>query len=515
MMDKKIADLREKRNQARMLGGEKAVQKQHDKGKWTARERIDYLLDPGSFNETDAFMTHNCTDFGMEKKKILGDGVVTGFGTMDGRRVCIFSQDFTSYGGALGERFALKICKIMDLALKMGVPVIGLNDSGGARIQEGVASLAGYGDIFFKNVRSSGVVPQISAIMGPCAGGAVYSPALTDFIFMTEGTAIMHITGPQVIKAATGEEVSSQDLGGARMHATTSGVCHFAYPTEKDTLDGIRTLLSYIPLNNLDTPPYRETSDDPDRAAEDINDVLPDNSNQPYNMKDIITRIVDDGAFFEVHAEYATNIINGFARLGGHTVGITANQPASMAGCLDIKSSTKAARFVRFCDAFNIPLLTLVDVPGFLPGTEQEYGGIIRQGAKLLYAFCEATVPKITLIVRKSYGGAYDVMCCRQSGADMLYAWPSAELAVMGPQGATNIIHRREITASDNPEQRRAELIEEYSERFANPWEAAARGYIDEVIEPSQSRRKLIDCLTMILSKSESSPRKKHGNCPL
>ena len=514
-MDRKIEDLRHKRAQSMELGGKDYVARQHKKGKMTAHERIDYLLDPGSFNETDAFVTHNCTDFGMENKKILGDGVVTGYGTIDGRRVCLFSQDFTSYGGALGERFALKICKIMDLALKMGVPVIGLNDSGGARIQEGVASLAGYGDIFFKNVRSSGVVPQISVIMGPCAGGAVYSPALTDFIFMVRGTAIMHITGPQVIKAATGEEVTPEELGGADVHSSKSGVCHFAYDTEQETLDAVKLLLSYIPLNNMDPAPFKETADAPDRAPADLNDILPEDSSKPYDMKEVISRVVDDGAFFEVHPQYADNMINGFARLGGHVVGITANQPSCKAGCLDINSSVKAARFVRFCDAFNIPLVTLVDVPGFLPGTEQEYRGIIRQGAKLLYAFCEATVPKITLITRKSYGGAYDVMCCRQSGADMLFAWPSAELAVMGPHGAINIIHRKEIKDAKDPDAKRKELAGDYIGRFANPWESAARGYIDEVIEPTETRPKLIACLNMILSKREHSPRKKHGNCPL
>ena len=511
----KIQQLRELRKQAQLGGGPERIEKQHAKGKLTARERLEALLDPGSFVELDTFVVHRCYDFGLEKRRYLGDGVVTGYGTIDGRLVFVFSHDFTVFGGSLGEMFAKKVCKIMDLAMKVGAPVIGLNDSGGARIQEGVASLAGYGDIFFRNVLASGVIPQISAIMGPCAGGAVYSPALTDFIIMVRGISHMFITGPQVVKAALGQEVTFDELGGADVHAQLSGVAHFVTDTEEECFELIRRLLSYIPSNNMEDPPYVETGDDPGRTDERLNSLMPDDPDKPYDVKEVIRSVVDNGEFLEVQPHFAPNIVVGFARLNGHSVGIVANQPLWFAGALDINASCKAARFVRFCDAFNIPIITFVDVPGFLPGIEQEHGGIIRHGAKLLYAYCEATVPKITVILRKAYGGAYDVMGSKHSGADINLAWPTAEIAVMGPEGAINIIFRRELAKAEDPEALRRQLVAEYRRKFANPYVAAQKGYIDDVIEPSETRPRLIAALEMLLNKREARPYKKHGNIPL
>jgi len=501
--------------EATLGGGVDAIQKQHEAGKLTARERVDYFLDPGTFIETDRFMRHRCTDFGMDKKRPLGDGVVTGFGNVNGRLVFVFSQDFTVFGGALGERYAQKICKVMDLAMKAGAPVIGLNDCGGARIQEGVVSLGGYGDIFLRNVNSSGIVPQISAIMGPCAGGAVYSPAMTDFIIMVDQTSHMFITGPQVIKAATGEEVSFENLGGAMAHNSVSGVAHFVTPTEHDCLDLIKYMLGFMPSNNMEDPPAANPVPSILKPGENLLDLLPEDSNRPYDMKEIILRVVDGGEFLEVARYFAQNIIVGFARVNGGAVGVVANQPNCLAGCLDINASKKAGRFVRFCDAFNIPLLTFVDVPGFLPGTNQEHGGIISQGSKLLYAFCEATVPKVTVITRKAYGGAYDVMCSKHSAGDINLAWPNAELAVMGPDGAINIISRKEIKEAKDPKVKRAELAKEYREKFANPYITAEFGYIDDVIHPNETRNKIIASFDMLSSKREYRPRRKHGNIAL
>lgn len=515
MNKEKIEQLMRLRKEAELAGGKEQIQKQHEKGKMTARERILALLDKGSFVELDKFVLHQCTHFGMEKKRFLGDGVVTGYGTIQGRQVYIFSQDFTVFGGSLGEAYANKICKIMDLAMKVGAPVIGLNDSGGARIQEGVASLGGYAEIFFRNVMASGVIPQISVIMGPCAGGAVYSPAMTDFIIMIKNTSYMFITGPEVIKTVTGEEVTFEELGGAMSHNTKSGVAHFAAENEEDGLNIVKRLMSFIPQNNLEDPPRINTQDDVNRMDEKLNDVIPDDPNKPYDMKDVILSVVDNGDFLEVHKYWAKNIICGFARLNGHSVGIVANQPAHLAGCLDIDASIKAARFVRFCDCFNIPLVTFVDVPGFLPGTNQEYGGIIRSGSKLLYAYCEANVPKLTVITRKAYGGAYDVMCSKHIRADLNFAWPSAEIAVMGPEGAVNIIFKKEIAEAEDKAKKREELIKEYREKFANPYIAAERGYIDDVIEPKETRPKLINALESMLNKREPRPAKKHGNIPL
>jgi acetyl-CoA carboxylase carboxyltransferase component len=473
------------------------------------------LLDPGSFREIDTFVTHRATGFGIEEKKFLGDSVVTGWGTVNGRQVYVFSQDFTVFGGSLSEVHAEKVCKIMDLAIKNGAPVIGLNDSGGARIQEGVVSLAGYAYIFLRNVLASGVVPQISAILGPCAGGAVYSPAMTDFIFMTKETSHMFITGPQVIKAVTREEVSFEELGGAMTHASKSGVAHFAAENEEHCLGMIQQLLSYIPQNNLEDPPFVATADPEDRADEALKTTVPDNPNKPYDMKDVIRHVVDDGQFLEVHQHWAQNIVVGFARLGGFSVGIVAQQPLVLAGVLDIDASRKGARFVRFCDAFNIPIITFVDVPGFLPGVDQEHSGIILNGAKLLYAYCEATVPKVTIITRKAYGGAYDVMSSKHIRGDISYAWPVAEIAVMGPEGAVNIIFRKQIAAAKDPEAERERLVEEYREQFANPYVAAARGYVDDVIEPQETRPRLIEALRMLQNKRDTNPPKKHGNIPL
>ena len=511
----KVDQLKELNKQAELGGGQKRIDEQHAKGKLTARERIDLLLDQGSFNELDRFVVHQCVDFGMAEKKTLGDGVVTGYGTIDGRLVYVFSQDFTVFGGSLGEMFAKKVCKIMDLAVKAGAPVIGLNDSGGARIQEGVASLAGYGDIFFRNVTSSGVVPQISAVLGPCAGGAVYSPALTDFIIMVDKTSHMFITGPDVVKAVLGQKVDFEELGGAMVHSTTSGVIHFVAKNEEHCVQIIKKLLSFLPSNYLEDPPAAETSDDPNRTDETLANVLPDDPDKPYDVKEIIRRIVDSDDFFEIQPLWAENIVIGFGRLNGKTVGIVANQPAHYSGALDINSSMKAARFVRFCDAFNIPIVTFVDVPGFLPGIEQEHGGIIKHGSKLLYAYCEATVPKVTVILRKDYGGAYDVMGSKHSGADLNYAWPTAEIAVMGPQGAINIIFRKEIAEAKDQKQKHGQLVSEYRQKFASPYIAAQKGYIDEVIEPAETRPKLISALESLATKRELRPSRKHSNVPL
>ncbi len=511
----KLEELRGLKEEAKLGGGKKRIDAQHKKGKLTAHERLDLLLDPGTFQETDMFATHRATDFGLAEQKVLGDGVVTGYGKIDGRLVYVFSQDFTVFGGSLSEAHAEKICKIMDLAMKNGAPIVGLNDSGGARIQEGVVSLGAYADIFLRNTLASGLVPQISAIMGPCAGGAVYSPAITDFIFMVEGTSHMFVTGPSVLKTVTHEDVTFEELGGARTHSQTSGVAHFAVQGEAECLRMIRTLLSYLPSNNVDNPPVVESADPPNQADEELDDIIPDNPNRPYDMKEIIRRVVDSGSFFEVHEYFAANIIVGFARLGGRPVGIVAQQPNVLAGVLDIDSSDKGARFVRFCDCFNIPIVTFVDVPGFLPGTAQEYGGIIRHGAKLLFAYCEATVPKVTVITRKAYGGAYDVMSSKHVRGDINYAWPTAEIAVMGPEGAVNIVFKDEIEKAEDPDARRQELVAYYLDKFANPYIAAARGYVDEVIEPRHTREKLIVALDMLKNKRDANPPKKHGNIPL
>jgi propionyl-CoA carboxylase beta chain len=518
-VEKKRARLEALRQEAAHAGSEAAVRRQHERGKLTARERIDLLLDDGSFTELGMFTRHRAHGFGLEDNRPWGDGVVTGHGTVDGRRVFVFSQDFTVFGGSLGEVFAEKIGKVMDLALKMGCPFVGINDSGGARIQEGVVSLAGYADIFHRNVRASGVIPQISVIMGPCAGGAVYSPAITDFIFMVERTSHMFITGPEVIKTVTGEDVTMEELGGAHSHATRSGVCHFAAPSEEECLDQVRELLSFIPQNNLESPPHVPTGDDPRRIVPELATIVPDAPTKPYDMRRVVQLVVDDGDFFEVAPLYAQNLIVGFARLDGHTVGVVGNQPRALAGVLDIAASVKGARFVRFCDAFNVPLVTFVDVPGFLPGIQQEHGGIILHGAKLLYAFSEATVPKLTVITRKAYGGAYDVMASKHIGADFNAAWPTAEVAVMGPEGAVNIVFRRELEAAaangKDPAERRAELVEEYKDHFANPYTAAERGYVDDVIEPEETRAWLTRALEASLTKREPGPRRKHGNIPL
>ena len=507
--------LEELNRQAELGGGEARIKRQHDAGKLTARERIDLLLDEGTFVELDRLVTHRCADFEMDQKKIPGDGVITGYGEVDGRTVYVFAQDFTVFGGSLSGAYAAKICKVMDLATKCGAPVIGLNDSGGARIQEGVVSLAGYADIFYRNVRASGVVPQISAVMGPCAGGAVYSPAITDFIFMVQETSYMFITGPEVVKTVTSQEVSKQDLGGAHVHSETSGVSHFEAASEEECIARIRELLSFVPSNNAEDPPIVPTDDDPNRRDERLASMVPEDPKRPYDITDLIEAVVDDGYFFEVQEQFARNIVVGFARLDGHSVGIVANQPMQQAGVLDIDSSIKGARFVRFCDAFNIPLVTLVDVPGFLPGVDQEYGGIIKHGAKLLYAFAEATVPKITLITRKAYGGAYDVMSSKHIGADINLAYPTAEIAVMGPEGAVKIIFRKELAAADDPAARKDELVAQYRDTFANPFKAAELGYIDEIIDPVETRPRLIRSLKMLQNKRESLPPKKHGNIPL
>ncbi len=510
----KLALLGQMREQA-MHSSPEAEAKQHERGKYTARERIEKLLDEGSFQELDTFMRHRTFDFEMQKNRPWGDAVVTGHGTIDGRRVCVFSQDFTVFGGSLGEVMAEKMCKVMDLAAKIGCPVIGINDSGGARIQEGVVSLGAYGDVFVRNVMCSGVIPQISLVMGPCAGGAVYSPAITDFILMVKNTSHMFITGPDVIKTVTGEEVGFEELGGAMTHNSKSGVAHLAAEDEDALLEDTRYLLSFLPQNNLETPPRVETGDDPERADSELDSLVPENPNKPYDMREVVKRVVDDGEFFELHEHWAKNIICGFARLDGYAVGIVGNQPAQLAGVLDIDASSKAARFVRTCDAYNIPILTFCDVPGFLPGTSQEWGGIIRHGAKLLYAFTEATVPKITVITRKAYGGAYVVMASKHLLADFNFAWPQAEVAVMGAEGAVNIIYRRELADEKTPEGRREQLMADYKERFANPYSAAERGYIDDVIVPHETRRTVITALHTLLTKRIDQPKRKHGNIPL
>jgi len=504
--------LEKRKEEAYHAGSERAVQRQHDRGKLTARERVEYLLDEGSFVELDLLARSRNPEL---EETPFTDGVITGWGTIDGRKVFLFAQDFTVFGGALGEVFAEKVHKVMDMAARVGAPFIGLNDGAGARIQEGVVSLAMYGGIFLRNVRSSGVIPQISVIMGPCAGGAVYSPALTDFLFMVQETSYMFITGPDVVKAVTGEDVTQQELGGAISHATRSGVASFTSPDERSCLDDVRYLLSFLPSNNMEEPPWVQPSDDPDRTTPELVDVIPASPNQPYDMKQVITAVVDDGDFFEYHPRWGMNLVCGFARLDGHPVGIVGNQPQVLAGVLDIACSEKGGRFVRTCDAFNIPLVTFVDVPGFLPGTDQEYGGIIRHGSKLLYAYCESTVPRIQVITRKAYGGAYVVMNSKSIGADLAFAWPSAELAVMGPQPAVEIIYRRELAEADDPVARRTELVDEYTERHANPYEAAERGYIDDVIDPAITRPMLIKSLHMLRTKREELPKRKHGNVPL
>jgi propionyl-CoA carboxylase beta chain len=513
--ERKLARLAELRAEALHQGSPAAVERRREEGRLLARERLEKLLDPGSFVELDRYVRHREVEFGMRERRPWGDAVVTGYGTIFARKVFVFSQDFTIFGGSLSEVFAEKICKVMDLAVKLGCPVIGINDSGGARIQEGVVSLAGYAEIFWRNVQSSGVVPQISLVMGPCAGGAVYSPAITDFVFMVEGSSYMFITGPDVVKTVTGEEVTFEELGGAATHASKSGVAHLTAPDERAALEDARYLLSFLPQNNREPTPYDAPADPVDRESPELDELIPDEPTRPYDIKRVIAAVVDDGSFLEIQPLHAENIVCGFARLGGWSVGIVGNQPKALAGVLDIESSAKAARFVRTCDAFNIPLVTFVDVPGFLPGTAQEWGGIIRHGAKLLYAYCEATVPKLTVITRKAYGGAYDVMSSKHIRADFNFAWPTAEVAVMGPEGAVNIIFRRELAEAEDPEARRAELIAEYRERFANPYSAAERGYVDDVIEPRRTRPVLIEALRASMTKREPRPPRKHGNIPL
>lgn len=514
-IEEKLEILRKKQEAAKLGGGQKRIDVQHDKGKLTARERLDLLLDKGTFEEFDMFVTHRSSAFGLDKQRFLGDGVVTGCGLINNRMTFVFSQDFTVFGGSLSEAHAEKICKIMDMAMKVGAPVVGLNDSGGARIQEGVVSLGGYADIFLRNTLASGVVPQISVVLGPCAGGAVYSPAITDFILMTKGTSYMFVTGPDVVKTVTHEEVTHEELGGAMVHASKSGVAHLVGNNEAETLLMTRQLLNYIPQNNIDDPPRKDTTDPFDREDLELNHIVPDNPNKPYDIKDVITRIIDDGEFFEIMPDWAQNIVIGFAYLGGRSTGIIANQPAALAGVLDIDSADKAGRFIRFCDAFNIPILTFEDVPGFLPGTAQEFGGIIRHGAKLLYAYCEATVPKVTVITRKAYGGAYDVMNSKHVRGDMNYAWPSAEIAVMGAKGAVEIIFRKDISKAKDPEAALADKEAEFRERFANPYTAAERGYVDDIIEPKTTRPRLIRAFNMLETKRDQNPPKKHGNIPL
>jgi propionyl-CoA carboxylase beta chain len=513
-----LDQLHHKQTEAEQGGGPERLAQQHRKGKLSARERLDLLLDPGSFVELDRFVTHRCTDFGLDRQKFLGDGVVTGYGRVQGRLVYVFSQDFTVFGGSLSETFAGKVCKVMDLAMRNGAPVIGLNDSGGARIQEGVASLGGYADIFLRNTLASGVIPQISVVLGPCAGGAVYSPAITDFIFMVRGVSYMFVTGPNVVKTVTHEDVSFDQLGGADIHGGTSGVAHFVHDSEPECLAAVRTLLEYLPQNNLDEPPTRPAegdADPADRREERLLDLIPDSPNRPYDMHEVVRLVVDRGSLFEAQPDYAANIITGFARLGGRPIGIIANQPAVLAGVLDIGASLKAARFIRFCDCFNLPVVTFVDVPGFLPGVGQEHGGIIKHGAKLLYAYCEATVPKLTVITRKAYGGAYDVMSSKHIRGDVNFAWPSAEIAVMGPKGAVEILFRREIEQATDREAETARRIAEYTETFATPYLAAARGYVDDVIDPRDTRPRLIDALRTLATKRDRNPARKHGNIPL
>lgn len=515
IVEDKIKDLKEKEKKILEMGGEKAVAKHKEKGKLTARERMDLLFDSGTFREIDMFVTHRCVNFGMEDVDIPSDGVVTGHGLVEGRQVFAFAQDFTARAGSLGEMHAKKICKVMDLALKAGVPFVGLNDSGGARIQEGVDALSGYGQIFYRNSLASGVIPQVSAIMGPTAGGAVYSPAMTDYIFMVKNSSYMFITGPEVIKSVTGEEITFEDLGGAMAHNEKSGVAQFACESDQDALDQIKKLLSYLPSNNMEDPPVVNTGDSPKRVDSALDVLIPDSPNQSYDIKDVIRSIVDNGDFFEPHEYFARNMVTCFARLNGRSVGIIANQPKELAGCLDINASDKATRFIRFCDAFNVPLLTIADVPGYLPGSNQEWGGIIRHGAKLLWCYSEATVPKLLLVTRKDYGGSYLAMCSKDLGADMAFAWPTAEIAVMGAAGAANIIHRKEINAADDPKAKREEKIQEYNDLFSNPYCAAQRGYIDAVLVPSETRPRLIEALEIMCSKREIRPPKKHGNIPV
>ncbi len=511
----KIEDFKNRQTKIKELGGKKGVDSQHSRGKMTARERIDYFFDPGTFQEIDMFVKHRCTYFNMEKTEIPADGVVTGYGKVHDRTVYVFSQDFTARGGSLGEMHAKKITKVMDMALKAGAPIVGLNDSGGARIQEGIDALFGFGEIFFRNSASSGVIPQITCIMGPTAGGAVYSPAMTDWIFMVKKSSYMYITGPDVIRAVTGEETTHEDLGGAEMHNSKSGVAHFACDDDQHALDQIKELITYIPSNNMEDAPYVEPGDAADRLNNDLEDLLPENSNQPYDIKQVIASIVDDGIYFEPHEHYAQNMVVCLARLNGDVIGIIANQPMMLGGALDVDASDKATRFIRFCDAFNIPMLTIVDVPGYLPGTDQEFNGIIRHGAKLLWCYSEATVPKMTLITRKAYGGAYIAMCSKHLGADFVYAWPSAQIAVMGAEGASNIIHRREIKGADDPKAKRKEKVEEYTRLFSNPYIAASRGYVDAIIPPEETRKTLIGSLDAIRNKRETRPAKKHGNIPM
>jgi len=511
----RLKDLQTKQEKETAMGGPDRIKKQHDSGKLTARERLNLLFDPGSFRETDMFVRHRCTLFGMDKVHIPSEGVVTGYGTVNGRKVCAFAQDFTATGGTLGEMHAKKICKVMDLAMKIGCPLIGLNDSGGARIQEGVDALSGYGEIFFRNACASGVIPQISAIMGPSAGGAVYSPAMTDWIFMVKNTSYMFITGPAVIKQVTGEEISQEELGGAMAHSTKSGVCHFACESDQDAIERIKELLSYLPSNNMEDPPFMETGDDPNRAVPELNTIIPDNPQQVYDMRKVIQSIVDNGTLIEPHFHYAKNLIICFARLNGKSVGIIANQPMNLAGCLDVNASDKLTRFVRFCDAFNIPMLTIADVPGYLPGTDQEWSGIIRHGAKILWCYSEATVPKVTLITRKDYGGSYLAMCSKALGADMTFAWPTAEIAVMGAPGAIPILYGKELKEAKDPAALRQQRLEEYQEALYNPYIAASRGLVDEVIMPSDSRKRIISAFEMLDTKREVRPPKKHGNIPV
>ncbi|MFY4813129.1 acyl-CoA carboxylase subunit beta [Haloarcula sp. AONF1] len=513
--DDAVEELRQKRAEAELGGGEARIESQHEKGKMTARERIDFLVDDGTFNEVDPFVEHRSTNFGMEEKRFAGDAVVTGYGEVDGRKVFLFAHDFTVLGGSVGEVVADKICKVMDRAIENGVPVIGLNDSGGARIQEGVDSLVGFAKIFERNTKASGLIPQISAIMGPCAGGATYSPALTDFTFMVQDTSHMFITGPDVIETVTGEQVSKEELGGAGSHSTKSGVAHFSYPSEEEVLENIRRLLSYLPANNMEDPPRVKPWDDPDREIPGVTDIVPSAPRKPYDMTKVIDAIVDEDSFFEVHGNWARNVVVGFSRMDGQSVGVVANQPRVSAGTLDIDAAEKAARFVRFCDSFNIPILTLVDVPGFMPGTDQEHNGIIRRGAKLIYAYAEATVPLLSVVVRKAYGGAYIVMSSKFLGSDVNYAWPGSEMAVLGPRGAVNILYRNEIAEADDPDAKRQELMDEFRDEFANPYGPAKRGYLDDVIEPKETRKRLIQDLDLLQRKREDTPPKDHGNIPL
>ncbi len=515
VVEDKMEELKSREAKTLEMGGEKAVAQQHEKNKLTARERLNRLFDAGTFREIDMFVNHRCVNFGMQTVDIPADGVVTGHGLVDGRPLFAFSQDFTARAGSLGEMHSKKICKVMDLAMKAGVPFVGINDSGGARIQEGVDALSGYGQIFFRNSAASGVIPQISAIMGPTAGGAVYSPAMTDWVFMVKGSSYMFITGPEVIKSVTGEEITFEDLGGAKTHNEKSGVAHFACDSDEDAIDRIKRLLSYLPSNNMEDPPVVDTGDDPKRTESALNSIIPDSPNKSYDMKAVIRAIVDNGEIFEPHQYYARNMVVCFARLNGRSIGIIANQPKVLAGCLDINASDKATRFIRFCDAFNIPMLTIADVPGYLPGSQQEWGGIIRHGAKLLWCYSEATVPKLLLVTRKDYGGSYLAMCSKDLGADMAFAWPTAEIAVMGAAGAANIIHRKEITGAEDPAAKRQEKIKEYEDLFSNPYQAANRGYIDAVIEPSETRPRLIDALEVMCTKRETRPPKKHGNIPM